>query len=109
MSGEVKPRVRAPAAAKKGELVEIKTLITHPMESGQRKDQAGQTVPRKILARFACTYNGRPVFAATFEPAVSANPYLSFFVRASESGTLRLTWTDDDGTAYSLDHAIAVA
>jgi sulfur-oxidizing protein SoxZ len=83
---------------KKGDVVEVKALIEHAMESGLRRDASGAPVPRKILNRFVCTVAGRLVFAADLEPAVSANPYLQFKFRALESGPVVLTWTDDDGT-----------
>jgi sulfur-oxidizing protein SoxZ len=109
MSENVKPRIKAPSSAKKDEVIEIKTLISHPMESGQRKDKDGNTIPRKIVNSFTCHYNGKEVFAAKLEPAVSANPYLSFFVKASESGTLDFAWTDDDGSVYKAQQKITVA
>jgi sulfur-oxidizing protein SoxZ len=94
------PRVRMPTTAKKGEIIEVKTLISHDMESGQRKDADGKIVPRRIINRFEATYNDKPVFIAEWHPSVSANPYQSFFVRADESGTLSFAWTDDDGSVY---------
>ncbi|MBL8669539.1 MAG: thiosulfate oxidation carrier complex protein SoxZ [Alphaproteobacteria bacterium] len=109
MAADVKPRIKAPATAKKGETFEIKTLVTHEMESGQRKDADGKTIPRKIINAFHCKLNGREVFSAKIEPAVAANPYLSFFVRAEESGTYEFTWVDDDGSLYKAEHKIAVS
>ena len=109
MSDDIKPRVRVQAKAKKGELVEVKTLVTHPMESGQRKDAEGKLVPRLIVTGFDATYNGKPVVSAKLEPAISANPYLSFFVRVDESGTLKLTWTDDNKQSWNSETKIEVA
>jgi sulfur-oxidizing protein SoxZ len=109
MAEDVKPRIRVPASAKKGEMVEVKTLISHPMESGQRKDAAGKTIPRKIVNRFACSYDGKLVIDIKLEPGISANPYISFFVRAEQTGTLEMTWTDDDGSVTKAQQAIAVA
>ena len=104
-----KPRIRVPKSASKGEVIEIKTLISHPMESGQRKDRkTGEVIPRKIINSFACTYNGKEVFKADFHPAISANPYMSFFVKAEESGEFEFTWIDDDGTTYSKKTKITV-
>ncbi len=104
-----KPRVRVPKKADKGEVIEIKTLISHPMESGQRKDRkTGELIPRKIINKFVCTYNGQEVFSADFHPAVSANPYLSFFVKVEESGEFVFTWTDDDGSTYSKKNKLTV-
>lgn len=105
-----KPRVRAPKKAAKGEVIEIKTLISHPMESGLRKDsKTGELIPRKIINKFVCSYNGDEVFSADFHPAISANPYMAFYVKAEESGELVFTWTDDDGSSYSKTAKIEVA
>ncbi len=96
---EVKPRIKLDKKqAKKGDLVEVKALVSHVMETGQRRDSAGNIIPRKILNRFICTVNGKEVFSADFEPAISANPYIQFKFRADESGAVVLTWVDDDGT-----------
>ena len=103
-----KPRLKVPKEAKKGEVIEIKTLIAHTMESGQRKDKDGKTIPRKIINRFTCEFNGKPVFSADLEPAIAANPYLQFFVRVEESGTFKFSWTDDDGTVVTAEEKIAV-
>jgi sulfur-oxidizing protein SoxZ len=95
----VRPRIKLDRKeAKKGDIVEVKALVSHVMESGQRRDSAGKPIPRKILNKFTCTVNGKQVFAADFEPAVSANPYIQFKFRAEESGPVVLTWVDDDGT-----------
>jgi sulfur-oxidizing protein SoxZ len=96
---EVKPRIKLDKKqAKKGDLVEVKALVSHVMESGQRRDGAGNLIPRKILNKFICTVNGKEVFSADLEPAISANPYIQFKFRAQESGAVVLTWVDDDGT-----------
>jgi sulfur-oxidizing protein SoxZ len=105
----VKPRIKLDKKeAKKGELVEVKALVQHIMESGQRKDAKGETIPRKILNKFTCTVNGKQVFAADFEPAVSANPYIQFKFKAEESGPVVLTWTDDDGSTIVGEEKITV-
>lgn len=103
-----KPRVKLPSSAKKGEVIEIKTLIAHPMETGLRKDQDGKLIPRKIINKFTCEFNGKPVFSADIEPAVAANPYMQFTAKVEESGTFRFTWVDDDGTVTTAEQAIAV-
>ncbi len=103
------PRVRLPATAKQGEIIEIKTLISHDMESGQRKDAEGKTVPRRIINRFEAAFNGKLVFAADWHPSVSANPYQSFFMKVTESGEFAFAWTDDDGSVYKTAAKIAVA
>lgn len=103
------PRVRIPATAKPGEIIEVKTLISHEMESGQRKDKDGNAIPRKIIKQFAATFNGKEIVRADWYPAISANPYQSFFVKVPESGTFVFTWTDDDGSRYASEHYVAVA
>lgn len=103
-----KPRVKVPKKAAKGEVIAIKTLISHPMESGQRKDKAGNLVPRQIINKFTCEFNGQVVFTCEMDPAVSANPYLEFNVRVDEPGTFKFTWVDDDGSIYEAENSIAV-
>ena len=96
---DIKPRIKLDKKqAKQGDLIEVKALVAHVMETGQRKDSAGNTIPRKILNKFICTVNGKEVFSADFEPAISANPYIQFKFRAQESGAVVLTWVDDDGS-----------
>ena len=103
-----KPRIKLPKQAKKGEVVEIKTLLAHPMQSGLRKDEAGALVPRKIINRFTCEFNGTLAFACDLEPAIAANPYFQFTVRVEEGGTFRFTWIDDDGSAITAEESITV-
>ena len=106
---DVKPRVKVPASAAKGEIIEIKTLISHEMETGQRKDRkTGEIVPRQIINKFTCSFNGAPVFSSDWHPAVAANPYLAFSYRAVESGTFHFEWVDDDGSVYSKDAELKV-
>ena len=104
-----KPRIRLPKEAKKGDVIQIKTLVSHVMETGLRKDENGNLIPRKIINAFACTFNGKPVFSCELEPAIAANPYLQFSARVEESGTFRFSWTDDEGTTFTADEAITVA
>lgn len=89
-------RVRVPNSVKKGEVFEVKSLIEHKMESGQRKDENGDTIPRFIINEFKATFNGEVVFSADWQPAISANPYMAFHMKAEESGDLMLSWTDDN-------------
>lgn len=102
------PRVRVPAQAKAGELIEIKTLISHEMESGQRRDSKGEIIPRKIVNKFTATFNGKLVFEADWNPAISANPYQSFFYKAKESGEFVFAWKDDDGSTYEAKNKLTV-
>jgi sulfur-oxidizing protein SoxZ len=87
---------------------DVKVLISHPMESGQRRDQLGQAIPRDIINHFICTLDGETVLDADFFPAIAANPFLSFSVVAEKSGTLALTFTDDRGVTQTELVAITV-
>jgi sulfur-oxidizing protein SoxZ len=103
------PKIRVPKTAKKGEIIEIKTLMPHIMESGQRKDKDGKTIPRKIINKFVAELDGKPVFSTTLEPAIAANPYLQFYAKVEASGTFKFSWTDDDGTVTTAESKIEVA
>ncbi len=104
-----KPRVKLPKKAKAGDIMQVKTLASHNMETGNRKDKKGNKIPRLILNKFSCTLNGKEVFGADMHPSVSANPYIAFFVTATESGTYEFTWTDDNGKTISVSKDIAVS
>ncbi|MHA6346587.1 thiosulfate oxidation carrier complex protein SoxZ [Roseivivax sp. CAU 1761] len=108
MAENVKPRVRVPSSAEAGEVVAIKTLISHQMESGQRKDDAGNIIPRSIINRFVAEFNGETVIDVTLEPAISTNPYFEFQAKIPESGTMKFTWYDDDGSVYEESKEITV-
>ncbi len=108
MAENVTPRVRVPRSAEAGETIVIKTLISHPMESGQRKDGDGNPIPRSIINRFTCDFNGQNVIDVTLEPAISTNPYCEFQSIVPETGTFTFTWYDDDGSVYTETKDIAV-
>jgi sulfur-oxidizing protein SoxZ len=91
--------INVPAKAKRGDIIEIKALIAHPMESGYRAGPDGTRVPRDIIREFTCSYNGEEIFRAELSPAIAANPFLSFHTTATESGTLTFRWTGDNGFA----------
>ena len=97
-----------PPTARRGEVIEVKALIAHPMETGYRPDDSGKLLLRNIIRRFACRYNGELVFSAELYPAISANPYLVFSVRLAQSGTMLLRWVDDQGSEGRESVAIAV-
>jgi sulfur-oxidizing protein SoxZ len=101
--------IHAPTTARKGEVIELRTLIAHPMETGYRAGSDGRTLPRDIIRRFSCRYNGELVFSADLYPAISANPYLAFHVVANASGTFSFTWEGDNGFAQAESAAITVA
>jgi sulfur-oxidizing protein SoxZ len=104
-----KTRIKIPATATKGQVIQIKTLTQHPMESGRRKNAEGKTIPRKILNKMVCTFNGKTVMEAKMYPAISANPYMAFFAKVEESGTFEFTWTDDSGATFTEKAEIKVA
>ena len=89
--------INAPAKAKRGEVIEIKTLISHIMETAFRPDSTGKPVPRDIITEFICKYNGEEIFRAELFPAIAANPFLTFFTVADETGTLNFEWSGDNG------------
>jgi len=101
--------VAVPAAARKGEVIEIKTLAAHPMESGFRRTQTGELVPRDIITKFTCLYNGQEIFSAELFPAVAANPLVAFTTIATESGTLEFRWSGDNGFSVTESAKISVA
>lgn len=109
MAENVKPRVRVPKTATAGEVITIKTLISHPMESGQRKDKDGNVIPRSIINRFTATFNGTSIIDVTLEPAISTNPYLEFEAKVPEAGEFAFTWYDDDGSVYEDKQSIEMA
>lgn len=88
--------IHMPASAKAGEIIEIRALIAHPMETGYRPGSDGKPIARDIIRRFECKYNGKTVIAADIHPAMSANPYLAFFLKATSSGVIEFTWSGDN-------------
>ena len=108
MASGVKPRVKVPKTAAAGEVITIKTLISHKMESGQRKDKEGNLIPRSIINRFTCEFNGQSVIDIAMEPAISTNPYFQFQATVPEAGDFVFTWYDDDGSVYDAKKSVAV-
>ena len=100
--------INVPARAKRGEVIEIKTLIQHPMETGYRLDKMGAAIPRDIIKSFICTYDGAEVFRAELFPAIAANPFIAFFTIATEGGELVFSWTDDHGQTQTETRQIIV-
>jgi sulfur-oxidizing protein SoxZ len=94
-------RVRLPESARVGDIIEVRTLISHVMETGQRKGADGSPIPRFIINSFTATFAGAEVFKAELHPAISANPYLAFFMRVPGPGEFEFTWTDDTGAKVS--------
>ncbi|WP_299558197.1 thiosulfate oxidation carrier complex protein SoxZ [uncultured Sulfitobacter sp.] len=108
MASGVKPRVKVPKSAAAGDSIVIKTLISHKMESGQRKDSDGNVIPRSIINRFTCEFNGESVIDVAMEPAISTNPYFEFEATVPEAGEFKFTWYDDDGSVYEESKSIAI-
>ncbi|WP_317057516.1 thiosulfate oxidation carrier complex protein SoxZ [Roseovarius rhodophyticola] len=109
MAKGVKPRVKVPKTAGAGDTITIKTLISHKMESGQRKDDDGNIIPRSIINRFTADFNGQNVIDVTLEPAISTNPFFEFEAVVPESGEFTFTWYDDDGSVYDESKKIEVS
>jgi len=101
--------INVPATARRGEIIEIKALISHEMESGFRRTQLGALIPRDIITQFVCTYDGAEIFRAEFHPAIAANPFIAFSTVATVSGTIAFKWTGDNGFAATESVAISVA
>jgi len=100
--------INVPRKAKRGDIIEIKTLMSHIMETGYRHTAAGDLVPRDIITNFICRYNGSEIFRADFFPAIAANPFMSFFTVAKESGKLEFEWIGDNGFSSTASASITV-
>jgi sulfur-oxidizing protein SoxZ len=107
---QIRARVKVPKTASVGEIINIKSLISHPMESGQRKDsKTGELIPRQIIHTFEAFYNDAPVFTADLHGAVSANPFIEFSALINEAGTFVFKWHDDDGSVYEETAEVSIA
>lgn len=109
MASGVKPRVKVPKTASAGDVITIKTLISHKMESGQRKDSDGNIIPQSIINTFSCDFNGENVMSVNLSGAVSTNPYFQFEATVPETGDFTFTWNDDDGSTYTETKSITVS
>jgi sulfur-oxidizing protein SoxZ len=101
--------VNVPKTARRGEIVEIRAMIAHPMETGYRVGPNGANIPRDIIHHFTCTYAGEEVFSAELFPAVSANPFIAFTLVATKSGTVAFAWTDGAGKTQTASAEITVS
>ena len=102
-------RIAVPQNARRGDQIEIRIAIQHPMETGYRVEDNGTAITKNVINKLVCRYNGAEVFRAEMGSGISANPYLSFFIVAAASGELRFDWVDDAGVAGSERSAIIVA
>jgi sulfur-oxidizing protein SoxZ len=100
--------INVPKKAKRGEVIEIKTLMSHIMETGYRRTATGEIVPRDIITSFVCRYNGVEIFRADLFPAIAANPFITFFTVATESGKFDFEWAGDRGFAETASASILV-
>jgi len=98
--------INAPKTAARGDIVEFKALIMHPMETGFRAGTNGRIIPRNIIEHFTATWNGAEIFRMDFSPAIAANPFVSFSAVATESGTIAFRWTGDEG--FVAEHQVAI-
>ena len=109
MAKGVKARVKVPKTAAAGESVTLKTLISHKMESGLRKDSDGNKIPQSIINRFTCAFNGNTVIDVEMAAAISTNPYFAFDAVVPEAGEFHFTWYDDDGSIYEEKKSVKIA
>ncbi|MDE5456431.1 thiosulfate oxidation carrier complex protein SoxZ [Bradyrhizobium sp. CSA112] len=100
--------INVPAKAKRGDIIEIKTLMSHIMETGYRHTTTGEAVPRNIITSFTCRFNGNEIFRADLFPAIAANPFITFFTTAAESGKFEFEWTGDKGFSETASASITV-
>jgi sulfur-oxidizing protein SoxZ len=100
--------INVPTKAKKGEIITVKTLISHDMETGYRHDNLGKQVPRDIITTFVCTYNGQEIYRCELYPAIAANPFISFATVATESGKIEFKWTGDNDFSQTESATITV-
>lgn len=100
--------INVPAKARRGDIIEIKALMSHIMETGYRRTPAGEVIPRDIITSFSCRYNGVEVFRADLFPAIAANPFISFFTVATESGKFDFEWIGDQGFSETASASIDI-
>lgn len=98
--------LHAPATARVGEVVEIRATAAHPMETGYRRGSDGDLLPRNLLRQVTATFEGQTVFSAELHAAISANPYVSFWLRVPGSGTLVVRWLGDGGISHDMRHEL---
>jgi len=101
-------RIQIPSQAKQGEVVEVRVLIQHPMETGYRHDDVGHLIKRNVIKVLSCRYNGVEVFRADLSSGIAANPYVQFYTVADKSGELEFYWIDDEGKQGSERQSIRV-
>jgi sulfur-oxidizing protein SoxZ len=103
-----KPRIKLPDTVRIGDIIEIKTVISHAMETGQRRDSDGRAVARNIITSFKASFNDINVFAADLQPGISANPFIAFHLKVTGPGDITFTWTDDTGATTTERQRLAI-
>ena len=103
-----KPRIKLPETARIGDIIDVRAVVTDAMETGNRKDANGQTIPRRIINSFVATFAGKEVFRSEFGPGISANPFILFSMRVPGPGTFEFAWVDDDGKRLKESMALNV-
>ncbi|MAA74858.1 MAG: thiosulfate oxidation carrier complex protein SoxZ [Salinisphaeraceae bacterium] len=102
MAGRMRMRARM-----SGDVAEVKVLMQHPMETGQRKDSEGKPIPAHYIKEVMATLGDRTVMAAQWGAAISQNPYLSFRIKDAKKGdTVKVSWTDNKGETASTEAKI---
>jgi sulfur-oxidizing protein SoxZ len=105
--------ITMPTTARAGSMIEIRTLIGHPMETGFRPGADGRVLPANLIRKFTCTFDDgkskETVFSAELFAAIAANPYFSFHLKASVSGTLSFKWEGDNGFSQTETKLLTVA
>ncbi len=107
---KIKPRIKLPKTAKVGEIVTIKTLISHAMVSGQQRDEkTGERIPRMIIHSFEASFNSKEILNIKLEPSVSQNPYFKFTMKVPGAGELLCRWIDDEGSVFEGTKSLEIA
>ena len=109
MTTPARTLINVPQKAKRGDVIAIKSLISHLMETGFRHDNMGRGIPRDIITSLVCTYNGEEIFSTALYPAIAANPFITFYTVATESGMIAFKWTGDNGFVAEASAKITVA
>jgi sulfur-oxidizing protein SoxZ len=104
-----KPRIKLPDTIRIGDVIEIKTVISHNMETGQRRDPNGRAVPRNIISSFKASFNDISVFSAELQPGISANPYIAFHLKVTGPGDIKFEWSDDTGTIITERQTLVIS
>ena len=109
MTAPAKPRIKLPESGKPGEIIEIKALIQHVMETGNRRDPDGKPIPRSIIHTFRAAFEGETIFSADWGSGISANPYIAFYFKVPGPGSFEFTWIDDAGVRVTEKTPFAVS